>query len=131
MLKENHLPNEYWSNLVVCSVYILNKIPTKSVKNQVPQEAWSGKNNNISHLRIFGCVAYAHVPKDMRRKLDDISEKCVFVGYNEESKAYRLYNHVTKKYVINRDNILSGGVEISHEDDDGDEQVVHDGKLIP
>jgi hypothetical protein len=86
-------------------------------------------------LRIFGCVFYAHVPEEMRRKLDDRREKCVFVGYIEDSKAYRLYNLVTKKYVINKyvefkeeeawdgiiDQIVSGGDEISREDDDGDE----------
>jgi hypothetical protein len=87
MLKEKHLPNEYWDDAVVCSLYILNRIPTKSVKHQVPQETLSGKNNNISHLRIFGCVAYAHVSEQMMRKLDDKSEKCVFFGYSEDSKA--------------------------------------------
>jgi pectate lyase len=89
-------------------------------------------------LRIFGCVAYAHVPEDMRKKLDERSEKCVFVGYNEDSKEYRLYNQITKKYVINRDvefkeeeawdgsidKIVSWGDEISHEDDDGDEKAI-------
>jgi hypothetical protein len=138
MLKEKHLPNEYWVDAVVCSVYIMNKIPTRSVKNQVPHESWSGKNNNVSHLRIFGCVAYAHVPQQMRRKLDERSEKCVFVGYSEDSKEYRLYNPITKKYVINKDvefkeeevwdgsidKIVSRGAEIYHEDDDGDEQAV-------
>ena len=41
MLKEKHLPNAYWGEAVACSVYILNRSPTKSVKNKVPQEAWS------------------------------------------------------------------------------------------
>ena len=81
----------------------MNRIPTKSVKDRVPQQAWSGKCSSISHLRIFGCVTYAHVPKELRRKLDDRSQKCIFVGYSEESKAYRVYNPITKKYVINRD----------------------------
>ena len=102
-LKEKHLSNEYWGDAIICSIYIMNRSPTKSVKNQVPQEAWSCKNNNISHLRISGCVAYAHVPQQMRRNLDERSEKCVFVGYNEDSKEYRLYNPITKKYVINKD----------------------------
>ena len=39
----------------------------------------------------------------MRRKLDDIGERCIFVGYSEESRAYKLYNPITHKYVINRD----------------------------
>ena len=70
-------------------MYILNRSPTKSVKDRVPQQAWNGKCSRISHLRIFGYVAYAHVPEEMRRKLDDKSQKCIFVGYSEESKAYR------------------------------------------
>jgi hypothetical protein len=44
-----------------------------------------------------------HVPAEMRRKLDDISERCIFVGYNEESRAYKLYNPITQKYVISND----------------------------
>jgi hypothetical protein len=68
-----------------------------------PEEAWDGKPCNVSYFRIFGCVAFAHVPAEIRRKLDDRSERCIFVGYSEESRAYRLYNPIAKKYVINRD----------------------------
>ena len=35
--------------------------------------------------------------------MDDKSEKCVFVGYSERSKAYKLYNPITKKLMISRD----------------------------
>jgi hypothetical protein len=49
------------------------------VKNHVPKEAWSGKSCSVFHLIIFGCVAYAHVPKEMRIKLDDRSEKRILV----------------------------------------------------
>ena len=106
MMKEKNLPNEYWGDNVTCSVHILNRSPTKSVKDRVPQQAWSGKCSNISHLSIFGCVAYAHVPEEMRIKLYENSKKCIFVGYSEESKAYRLCNPITKKYVINRDVVI-------------------------
>ena len=51
---------------------------------------------------MFCFVAYVDVPEEMRRKLYDRSQKCIFVGYSEESKAYRLYNPITKKYVISR-----------------------------
>ena len=89
MLKEKHLPNEYWGEALACSIYILNRSPTKSVKNKVPQEAWSGRSCSVAHLRIFGCVAYAHVPKELRKKLDDKSEKYIFLGYSNQSKAYK------------------------------------------
>ena len=38
-----------------------------------------------------------------RKKLDDKSIKCIFLGVSEESKAYRLYNPVTKRIIISRD----------------------------
>lgn len=103
MLKEKNLCNDYWAEVVATAVYILNRSPTISVQGKVPQEAWFGTKLNVAHFRIFGCIAFAHVPEELRQKLDNRSEKCIFVGYSEQSKAYRLYNPVTKKFVMSRD----------------------------
>ena len=54
-------------------------------------------------MRVFGCVAYAHILDQPWKKLDSKGEKCIFVGYSDESKAYRLYNPSTKKFIISRD----------------------------
>eukprot|EP00253_Pinus_taeda_P002334 PITA_02334 len=97
----------YKSNLqqeaVTCAVYILNRCPTKAVMNRIPEEAWSGQKQTVTHMRVFSCVAYAHVPNQLRRKLDSKGDKCVFVGYCDESKAYKLYNPSTKKLIVSRD----------------------------
>ena len=82
MLKANNFPNEYWVEGVACLVYILNIYPTKSIKDKIPLDTWRKMNTTGSHPRLFGCVAYAHIPKEMRKKLDDKSEKYIFVGYN-------------------------------------------------
>ena len=52
---------------------------------------------------MFGCIAYAHVPKEQRHKFDDKGVKCIFIGYNPESKAYRLYDPVNNKMILSRD----------------------------
>ena len=83
LVKEKCLSNTFLAEEVACSVYLLNRYPTTSLMMKVPQEAWSGINMNVSHLRTFGCIAYAHIPSELRKKLDDISEKCIFTGYNE------------------------------------------------
>ena len=62
MLKEEHLPNEYWAEVVVCLAYIENRCPIKKIINKTPKEAWSKRKHNIAHLRIFGYVAYSSVP---------------------------------------------------------------------
>jgi hypothetical protein len=53
----------------------------------IMEEAWSGEKHNVSHMRVFVCVAYAHVMDEFRRKLDNKGEKYIFVGYNDESEA--------------------------------------------
>eukprot|EP00253_Pinus_taeda_P015635 PITA_15635 len=103
MLKAKHLPHGYWAEAVTCAVYILNRCPTKAVMNKIPEEAWSGQKQTVTHMRVFGCVAYAHVPDQLRKKLDSKGEKCVFIGYCDESKAYKLYNPSTKKLIVSRD----------------------------
>jgi len=103
MLKAKHFPNDYWVEVVACAIYIINRFPTKSVKNIIPEEAWSGRKHNVTHMRLFGFVVYAHVLDDLRKKLERKGEKCIFFGYSDESKAYKLYNLSTKKFIINRD----------------------------
>ncbi|GKV36989.1 hypothetical protein SLEP1_g45065 [Rubroshorea leprosula] len=71
--------------------------PTSPLPNMTLEEAWSGRKPTVDYFRIFGCIAYAHVPNQKRSKLDDKEEKCIFLGVSDQSKAYRLYNPITKK----------------------------------
>ena len=71
MMEAKHFPNEYWDEAVATLVYIMNQCPTKSMKNKVHQEAWTCMSHSVSHLNVFGCVAYAHVPDELRKKLDN------------------------------------------------------------
>ena len=97
------MSHEFWGETIACVVHVLNKYPTKIVNNKVPEEAWIGMSCSVSHFRIFGCIAYAHVPKQLSKNLDDMSEKCIFLGYGEESKAYKLYNPMTQKVIIGKE----------------------------
>ena len=49
------------------------------------------ENPEVNHLNIFGCLVYIHIPKEKRSKLDHSGKKILFVGYSEQSKAYRIY----------------------------------------
>lgn len=63
---------------------------------------------------MFVYLGYVHVLKDHRKKLDPKSEPCIFIGYYEASKAYRLYNAKTHKVVISRDVIFYEGRAWGH-----------------
>lgn len=103
MLLSGSIPKTFRPESVNWSVHILNRSPTFSVKNMTPEEAWNGIKPSVDHFRIFGCIAYAHVPDERRKRLDDKAEKCVFLGVNESSKAYKFFSPLTKKIVISRD----------------------------
>jgi len=103
MLKSKNVSKELWAEAVACAVYTLNRCKTASLEEVTPQEAWSGYKPTVAHLKVFGSVAYAHVPKEKRIKLDDRSTKLVFVGYDERSKAYRLLDPTNNKIIISRD----------------------------
>lgn len=103
MLKSKNMPKEFWAEAVACAVYLSNLSPTRSVRGITPYEAWSGRKPNVSHLRVFGSIVYANVPKERRTKLDDKSEKFVFIGYNTNSKGYKLFNPINGKIIVSRD----------------------------
>jgi hypothetical protein len=103
MLKTKSLGNEFWAEALHTAVYTLNRCPTREILNLTLEEAWSGYKPSVAHMKYFGCTAYAHVPKEKRRKLDDKSVKCIFIKYSIETRSYRLFDHQAKKVIISRD----------------------------
>ena len=106
MLIDAHLPHKFWAEALSTAVYLRNRSPTKAVEDKTPYEAWSGDRPNIKHLRLFECIAYAHVPKDERKKLDSKSIECIFLGYGAEIKGYQLYHVERGKVLHSRDVIF-------------------------
>ena len=66
-------------------------------------ELYLGTKPNLRHLRVFGRIAYVHVPKEKWRKLDAKAEKCMLVGYSDKQKGYKCYNPRTKQACVSRD----------------------------
>jgi hypothetical protein len=62
LLQEKCMLNLFWAEAVACSVYLLNRSPTTSLKMKVPQEAWSGTKINVARHRNFGYIAFTHIP---------------------------------------------------------------------
>jgi len=60
-----------------------------------PYEAWYGRK----HLRVFGCLAFVHVPDECRKKLDYKSTAAISVCYST-TKQFRIYDPVAKKLHI-------------------------------
>ena len=72
-----------------------------------PYEAYTEEKPNVNHLRVFGCICYAHIPKDERKKLDSKAREAIMLGYGTEVKGYRLYNPNSQKIFFSRDVIFN------------------------
>jgi transposase InsO family protein len=103
MLNEKNLPNYFWAEAVAIVVYIMNQTPTSVVHGMTPEEKFTSKKPNVSHLKVFGCITYVHVPDEKRSKLDPKADKSIFIGYSLKQKGYRCFNPSTRKLQVSRD----------------------------
>jgi hypothetical protein len=98
MLLACKLPLKFWADAAATACYIRNRTPV-GPEGRTPEEAFTGKRPSIAHLRVFGCLAYARVPKESRdNKLTPTAIQCIFIGYTPTVRQYRLYE--PKKGVV-------------------------------
>ena len=102
-MSERNLPHYYWVEAVHTIVYIMNSYPHNGCTWSYAEEKFIGTKLDLSHLKVFGCIAYVHIPDELRNKLDPKAEKCVFVGYSLEKKGYRCYNPITHELRVSKD----------------------------
>ena len=100
MLISSGLPTELWAEAVCTSAYLHNIGDAKGGKT--PWELFYGVKPDISHLRVFGSMAYPLIPARYRvSKMEPVAWRGHVVGY--QSKAYRIYLPVTERIVVSKD----------------------------
>lgn len=68
MLHDQNLHFSFWAEATNTVVYIQNRCPHSILENITPEEVFTGNKPDLSHLRIFGCPVYIHIPKEGRTK---------------------------------------------------------------
>jgi hypothetical protein len=123
MLKARNVPNRFWGEAVSTAIYVLNRSYTRAVDGKTPIEAWYGRRPDVEHLRTFGCIAHAKVTRPGLQKLADRSIKAVFFGYEQGSKAYKLYDPVANRMIVSRDVVFEEAASWPWDDEHGDDQA--------
>ena len=85
---------------------MINQSPSTAIKLKTPIEMWTRKPANYSQLHIFGSPVYVMYNTQEVSKLDSKSRKCIFLGYADGVKGYRLWDPTAHKLVISRDVIF-------------------------
>ncbi|GFU30874.1 retrovirus-related Pol polyprotein from transposon RE1 [Trichonephila clavipes] len=91
LLKSSEVPHKFWGEALLCFTYAWNRICHKD-SNKTPFEKYSGRKPSVLHLKPFGCLAYAGVPKQIRKKKFDMRAKMgIMMGYAQRTKGYRIW----------------------------------------
>lgn len=102
MFIEGGFPEHMWGELVMTSVYLINRSPTSHLDHMTPHEAMFKRKPDITNLRVIGSTAYALNTDPTIKTLEDRAIECVLVGYLSNQKGWRLYDPVGKKMIHSR-----------------------------
>nr|GEW52879.1 Gag-Pol polyprotein [Tanacetum cinerariifolium] len=103
MLGTTSLGKSFWAEAVNTACYVINSSPSTAVELKTPMEMWTGKPIKYLNLHIFCIPVYVMYNSQETTKLDLKSRKCLFLGYTDGVKGYRLWDPTAHKVVISRD----------------------------
>jgi transposase InsO family protein len=109
MLLDANLPESYWWEALQYTALLHNVSPTRSLNNSTPKEAWSRNKPDMSHLHIFGCRVFVHIPDRLHDKFAAKSLICTFLGYARQRKAYHLMHRSSHHFLESRNVIFDEG----------------------
>ncbi|KAF7151106.1 hypothetical protein RHSIM_Rhsim02G0128800 [Rhododendron simsii] len=120
IMMEKTIPGTPQQN-VSTAAYLINQGPSVPLNFILPEEVWSGKEVNLSFLKVFGYVSYVHIDSNAHNKLEAKSNKCFFIGYGNEEFGYRFWDAQNRNIVRSRNVIFNK--QVMYKDHDRTKQV--------
>lgn len=98
---------QFWDESVLTASYLINRTPTATLYGKTPYELLYGAKASYRHLRVFGCLCYAHYASRGEDKFAARSRRCIFVGYPHGQKGWRVYDLESRRFLVSRDVVIS------------------------
>nr|GEX83098.1 hypothetical protein [Tanacetum cinerariifolium] len=97
MLADSKLPTTFLAKAVNTACYVQNKALVVKPHNKTPYELFRGRTPSLSFMRPFGCHVTILNTLDHLGKFDRKADNGYFVRYSMNSKAFRVYNIITRR----------------------------------
>jgi hypothetical protein len=98
-----NVPKYLWSEAVMTAAYLMNRMPSRVLKNKTPIECLTGETTYVVPPKVFGCVCFVRDYRPSVGKLDPRAVKCVFVGYSGKQKGYKCWCPSEKRMFVSMD----------------------------
>ena len=99
---QSNLTLSFWGKCVFTVAYLINLLPAPLLQNRSPHEIIFKAKPTYKHLRVFGCLCYAHNIHH-QHKFDARARRCIFIGYPHGQRCYKFYDLDQKKAFVSRD----------------------------
>lgn len=103
MMRQAGSPPSFWAEAVHTANYIRNRCPTTALNGEIPFKQWTGKKPTVIYMQVFGAKVYYKDKGSQKGKFDSNSKLGIFMGYDVQSKAYRVHDPTTRKIIVTRD----------------------------
>jgi hypothetical protein len=103
MLLGKNVPTSLWAEAVNYSCYLQNRIPCRADPHSTPNTLFYDAVPDLSKVRELGTIAYLHQSVPNRDKLSSKTKLCIFVGIEESSGLYRLYEPASSRIHLSQD----------------------------
>ena len=100
LLNDAKLSHHFWEDAINTANFIHNLLPHKGINNKIPYEIIYNTRFDYSKLKVFGCKVFFFIPKRSRSKFDNNTLPGIFLGYSQNTPAYKIYDTTNKKIIL-------------------------------
>ncbi|KAL0448135.1 UNVERIFIED_CONTAM: Retrovirus-related Pol polyprotein from transposon TNT 1-94 [Sesamum latifolium] len=103
LMFESGLPRQFWAKSILTATHIINRLPSPKLNWKTPFELIHKTPHSYNNLRTFGCLCFTSNVYPHKSKFDQRAFKCVFLGYVQDEKGYKVFDIDNKVAFVSRD----------------------------
>ena len=105
MLADSGLSKFLWGELMFTAAFLGSRAPHSAIGMQSPYKMLHGTEPDLKLLRVIDARAFVHI-ETYSKKLELNAVEGRLVGYNNNSKSFRVYNPATRRIMESRNVIF-------------------------